>query len=133
MMRALFLAVLAGPVFATTPTSCPLILAPEAITVRAPAGWYGSVPTFLRLTGAGVLRGHPDAKGYLVPDKIQSSKGRDSTTFVFDAGEEKWLWCTYGVGAPQLAMRLSDGATECTVLSKRDKQGSILETAATCR
>ena len=124
---------LAGAALAEDKISCPLTLPAEAVAVRAPQGWYGSAPTFLRLSGAGVMSGHPDQKGYLKPDTIKSRNGRSRTSFTFESGEEKWLWCAYGPGSPQLARRLSDGATECSVASKRAKDTTVEEMLVTCR
>lgn len=127
------IALLTLPAFAGDPVTCPLTLPAEAVSVHAPQGWYGSAPTFFRLAGAGVMRGHPDQKGYLKPDRIRSANGRSQTSFTFEPGEEKWLWCAYGPGSPQLARRLSDAATECRVASKRAKDSTVEEILVTCR
>ena len=131
MMLAILLALAATP--AAEPLSCPLTLAAEALTVRAPSGWYGSAPTFLRLQGGAVMRGHPDKEGYLVPNGIRKIKGGTVQTYAFDAGEERWLWCAYGAGSPQLAKRLVDTATECAVTTRETKQDGVTETTAVCR
>jgi hypothetical protein len=113
-------------------THCPLTLPAEALTVHAPPGWLGSAPSFIRLTDGGVMRGHPDGMGYLVPFRSKSAKGATTLTFVFEAGEEKWLWCSYGSRSPQLAKRLDDRATECTLIYAHTKQDGITDMYATC-
>lgn len=132
MISEIALAFAALSTAAELPTSCPMTLAADALSVRAPAGWHGSAPTFLRLTGSGVMRGHPDEKGYLVPDSTHSEGGRRTVSFSFDPGDEKWLWCVYGTGSPQLAKRLSDAANQCNVSTRRSKTGSIEQMEVTC-
>lgn len=130
-MIALILVLAATPAAETV--SCPLTLPAEALTVRAPQGWYGSAPTFLRLQGGAVMRGHPDMEGYLVPDQTKKIAGGSVQTFIFDAGEERWLWCAYGIGSPQLDKRLSDAATKCVVTVRETKQDGVTGTTAMCR
>lgn len=131
MMITLILALAATSAAETV--SCPLILPAEALTVRAPPGWYGSAPTFLRLQGGAVMRGHPDKEGYLVPSRTNKIKGGSVQTFIFDVGEERWLWCAYGNGSPQLSRKLSAAATECVVTVRETRQDGVTETTALCR
>lgn len=115
------------------PIFCPTTLPSEALTVRAPPGWHGSAPTFLRLQGGAVMRGHPDKEGYLVPNGSKRIKGGTVQTYIFDEGEERWLWCAYGAGSPQLAKRLVDTTTQCAVTIRETKQDGVTETMVTCR
>lgn len=131
-MRALILLLL-SPLAAAEEMSCPLELPPEAITVRAPAGWLATVPSMLRLTDGGVMRGHPLEKGYLVPDRTNSARNGGKRTYVFDVGEERWLWCAYGSLSPQLSKRLSDVNTECTLTYQEAKYTGITQMAVACR
>ena len=131
-MRALLLAFLALPAAGAEPVSCPLTLPADALTVRAPTGWHGSSPMLLRLTGGAVIRGHPDGLGYLVPFKSTLSKQGSIQTFVFEPGEERWLWCSYGRGSPQLAKRLTNEGTECTVTRKESKSEGVTAITAKC-
>lgn len=78
------------------------------------------------------MRGHPDGMGYLVPFRSTLSKHGSVQTFVFEAGEERWLWCSYGRGSPQLAQRLDDEGTKCTVTRKETKSEGVTEITARC-
>lgn len=131
-MKALLLLLL-SPAAAADNTSCPLELPAESISIRAPAGWLGTVPALLRLADAGVMLGHPGAKGYLVPDRSTSSKSGGTRTYLFAAGEERWLWCAYGSLSPQLARRLSDANTECTLTYQEGEYTGITQMDVSCR
>lgn len=111
------------------PVSCPLTLPREVLGVRAPQGWTGHTPSLMRLTGFGMMAGPPESMAYLVPTKRKPG----ASTWLFDRGEEKWLYCTYdGSAAIQISRRLDDAATVCELSHKKDEHGSIMEMMATC-
>lgn len=112
-------------------TPCPLTMPAEAITVHAPHGWTGATPSFLRLNRGGLMFGPPAKMAYLVPDKSKSTPTKTVLTFSFDEGDEKWLYCTYS-DAVQLARRLPDAATECTVTSVKNTYGGFDQMSAKC-
>lgn len=128
-MRALILACL--PLVASAgETPCPLTLAAEAVTVRAPADWHGSAPSFTRLTHGGIMRGHPDSMGYLVPLATKTRGAKTAIIFQFAPGEERWLWCAYG--PLHLSKRLDDAAGNCVLHYTKSKLDGITEMHATC-
>lgn len=69
------------------------------------------------------MRGHPNLMQYLVPSGSKKSKGGGSVWWEFDAGEEKWLLCTYGTDAVQIAKRMDDAATRCELTWKEERRG----------
>lgn len=73
------------------------------------------------------MRGHPNQLGYLKPEVTRKGTSR----YTFDAGEEKWLYCSYGA-AVQLAKRMDDKSTHCEVSSKT-RGGMIEKLTAVCR
>jgi hypothetical protein len=113
--------------------ACPLILPEGSIAVtHPPAGWLGS-SSLLRLTGGGVMRGHPQLMQYLVPAGSKKTKAGTTLTYAFDAGEEKWIWCTYGgTGAVQISKRMDDAASECALTYKETRRDGITEMYAAC-
>ena len=137
VMRIIFFALaFVMPVMTTAAelsANCPLTLEAEAVSVRAPAGYIGSLPREVRLSAGGVMRGPPNSMGYLIPSSTKKSKAVTTQTYVFDEGNEKWLWCTYGDSPLQLAKRLSDAATVCTVAFEENKHGNIVRLDVTCR
>jgi hypothetical protein len=74
-----------------------------------------------------MMRGHPKQIGYLRPE-VRKGVSR----YTFDAGEEKWLYCSYGA-AVQLAKRMDDKATRCEVSSTKDSTGALATITANCR
>lgn len=94
--------------------TCPTHLSGEAVTVHAPQGWKGSSQTVIRLVAAGMMAGPPGSRADLVPYKQKRIKNGTATTWVFDGGE-KWYACIYGSPAIQIARRMDDAATQCTV------------------
>jgi hypothetical protein len=134
MMRALILALLTPAVAVAQTVSCPLTLEEGSIVVaRPPAGWLGTSPSLARLTAGGVMRGHPTLMQYLVPNGSRKVKGGSVISWEFDAGDEKWLWCSYGTNALQVAKRMDDPATLCEVTVKEARRGVISEMIAECR
>lgn len=131
-MRPLVLMLL-SPFAAADNISCPLELPAEVITVRAPQGWLATVPSLLRLTDGGVMRGHPNEKGYLVPDRTSSTKKGGTRTYMLDRGEERWLWCSYGSLSPQLTRRLDDATTECTLTYEEAEDTGLTQMEVSCR
>lgn len=135
MMRTLPLYLLALPfaVAAEPEISCPLILQNDAVTVHAPTGWTGYNPSFVRLTGFGMMAGPPDSMTYLVPIKTDKTKGVGVQKWIFGGDDEKWLYCTYdGGGAIQISKRMPDSATECSIIYKDAKLGGVAEMHASC-
>lgn len=61
---------------------------------------------------------------------LQSERGRSIRTFVFKAGEEKWLWCSYGPF--QLSTRLPDAASECSFVYVDNKREWMTGGVAVC-
>lgn len=119
---------------ATTTGACPLALPPEALAVHAPPGWTGYTPSLMRLTGYGMMAGPPKSMAYLVPSSSRKTKTGAASTWLFGTGDEKWLYCTYGGSSViQIARRLDDTATECTLTHKETRQEGIAEIAAVCR
>ncbi|MDB5933790.1 MAG: hypothetical protein JWQ01_1134 [Massilia sp.] len=118
-----------------TPVACPLILDDGAAKVaRAPSGWTAVPAQAVRLSSGGLLRGRPEDWGYLRPERTATTRGGGSASNAFAPGEERWLWCGYGgAGALQIAKRLPDDATVCTVTHKATKRDGITEMSATCR
>lgn len=114
--------------------SCPLLLPEGAITVaRPPAGWIPGPKSLVRITGAGVMSGPPHGMAYLVPAGDKKIKGGHVTTFVFQAGEEKWLWCEYGTAATHITKRMGDAATSCELTTKEERRGVFSEVKVVCR
>lgn len=135
MMRALALYLLALPfaVASEPKTSCPLIMQRDAVNVHAPAGWTGYNPSFVRLTGFGMMAGPPDSMTYLVPFKTDKTKGVGVQKWIFGGDDEKWLYCTYdGGGAIQISKRMPDSATECSIIYTDAKLGGVAEMHAAC-
>lgn len=116
------------------PIACPLTLGDGDVQVaRAPTGWTPVPAQGVRLSSGGLLRGRPEDWGYLRPERSKSTPGGGWSSNAFAPGEEKWLWCGYGgAGALQIAKRLPDAATVCTVTHKSTKQDGIVELSATC-
>ncbi len=114
--------------------ACPESLPEGSIEVRRPpADWLGVSTSAARLTGGGVMSGHPKDMAYLVPHRSEKIKGGTRTTWTFDASEEKWLWCTYGTTAVQIARRMNDSATTCTLDTTFERPGVIRRMVVTCR
>jgi hypothetical protein len=126
-MRALALFLLPSEALAQQ-VSCPETMPQGSVEVaHAPSGWLGSSPSLARLDGGGMMRGHPKDIGYLRPE-IRKGLAR----YTFDAGEEKWLYCSYGA-AVQLAKRMDDKATRCELSSTKDQAGALAAITAVCR
>jgi hypothetical protein len=70
---------------------------------------------------------------YLVPAASKKVKGRSASTWSFDPGEEKWLYCSYGRAAVQLAKRMDDKATMCEVTAKLERKDVITSITVVCR
>jgi hypothetical protein len=134
-MKALILALLAAPALASAQReSCPLLLPEGGIVVaRPPTGWTAGPESLVRLSGAGVKRGPAQGFAYLVPNGDRKINGGYVTTYEFDAGEEKWLWCEYGTAATQIAKRMGNAATKCEVTSKEERRGVYTEVTAVCK
>lgn len=126
--------VLAPAIAAAQRVSCPLVLPEGSIEVtHPPAGWLGSSPSLARLGGGGVMSGHPKQMQYLAPAATKKVKNSRLVTWHFDTGEEKWLWCSYGTIAVQIAKRLDDAATECTLTVKEERPGVIADMTVSCK
>lgn len=113
---------------------CPLTVADGSVAVQAPAGWVGSTSqAVLHLSEFGMMAGAPDTMTYLVPSSGNPGKAVGSSTWVFAAGDEKWLYCRYGgTGLVQLSKRLDEAATSCTITSTSDKRGAVTRAAVAC-
>jgi len=111
--------------------SCPAALTGDDVTVRAPLGWKGSAQPVIRLVAAGMMAGPPESHADLVPYKQRRLKNGAETTWVFDGGE-KWYVCTYGSYAIQLARRLDDSATQCTVRHTSAGLPAVTSAAVEC-
>lgn len=79
------------------------------------------------------MSGHPKLMQYLVPATSKKVKGGGSSTWNFELGEEKWLFCTYGKAAVELAKRMPDKATLCEMSSRRDRTGGLEDITVVCR
>jgi hypothetical protein len=134
-MRSLLLLLAGLPALAAAQTvTCPESIPETAIEVkRAPAGWLATAPSLVRLDGGGMLSGNPKEMQYLVPGGSKKVKGGSASTWTFDAGEEKWLYCTYGRMAVQLSKRMDDKATMCEVTAKLERKDVITSITAVCR
>jgi hypothetical protein len=133
MRRAAALLAILPAIAAAQTASCPLTLPEGSVAVvREPNGWLGSSPSSARLDGGGMLSGHPKEMQYLVPDGSRKVKG-GSTTWTFQSGQEKWLYCVYGTSAIQIAKRMDDKATRCLVTRKEERQGVVVEMTAVCK
>ncbi len=118
------LAVLAEPV------ACPPTLDAGAVrVVRYPSGWEPVPAQLVRLSSGGLMRGHPQDEGYLRGDEVRGGRASVSR---FAPGEEKWLWCGYSGGAIQIAKRLPNAATVCTV-SYTLNRNEVTAITAACR
>lgn len=114
--------------------SCPLLLPEGAIVVaRPPAGWSQGPGSPVHLTGAGMMSSPPSRMRYLVPNGDKKVKGGYVTTFEFQAGDEKWLWCEYGAPAAQIAKRIDGAAAKCELTTKRDRHGTYSEVKVGCK
>jgi hypothetical protein len=135
MMKLLLVLSGALPALAVAQT----IMCPESIpetsigATRAPPGWVATSPTIVRLDGGGMLSGDPKQLGYLVPAASKKVKGGEASTWHFEPGEEKWLFCTYGKMAVQLSKRMDDKATTCEITAKLERKDVITSIAAVCR
>lgn len=123
------------PAMSTAQTvKCPELIPEASIEVtRPPAGWLATSPSLVRLDGGGMLSGHPTQMGYLVPGASKKTKGGETSTWKFDPGEEKWLFCTYGRMAVQFAKRMDDKATTCEVTAKLERKDVITSITAVCK
>ena len=135
MMRRLILLAGAMPVLVTAQTiQCPQALPEGSIEIRqAPEGWHASSPTAVRLDGGGMLSEDPKKMQYLVPSNSRKVKGGGTSIWSFDPGEQKWVYCTYGRMAVQLAKRMDDQATTCQVTVKYERKDVVAEITAVCR
>jgi hypothetical protein len=126
---------LAAPVLAIAQTAtCPDALPEGALEVkRAPVGWGASSPGVIRLDGGGMMSGDPKQMQYLVPASSKKVRGGGASTWNFDRGEQKWLYCTYGKMAVQLAKRMDDNSTSCEVMVKHGRSNSVAAITASCR
>lgn len=68
---------------------------------------------------------------YLVPNGTKKRKGSNASTREFEAGTQKWFFCSYG--AAQLSKRMDDEATSCEVSGTLDRTKEVNEITATCR
>jgi hypothetical protein len=134
-MRRVFLFIGLFPVLATAQkVTCPEAGPEMSIQVmRAPAGWIATTPGLVRLDGGGMLSANPKQMQYLVPGGSKKVKGGSASTWHFDAGEEKWLYCTYGRMAVQLSKRMDDKATTCEVTAKLERKDAVISITAVCR
>lgn len=134
LLVAVPLLLIAGLTLAA-PVECPLVLGDGAVQVARPPSEWTAVPSqAVRLSSGGLLRGRPEDWGYLRPERTLTNSGGESSSNDFAPGEEKWLWCGYGgAGALQIAKRLPDAATVCTVTHKATKRDGIVRMFATCR
>ncbi|TQK10268.1 STY0301 family protein [Herbaspirillum sp. SJZ107] len=134
-MRRLFILAATLPSLAATQTiSCPAIITEGSIQVqRAPEGWQASASTPVWLDGGGMLSGAPAEMRYLVQASSKKAKGATISTWNFQPGEEKWLYCTYGKMAVQLSRRMDDRATVCEVTATTSSKGSVTSITAACR
>ena len=134
MMRLLAL-FLAAPTLAIAQTAtCPEALPEGAVEVkRAPQGWVASSPGVIRLDGGGMMSGDPKQMQYLVPAGSKKVRGGGASTWNFDRGEQKWLYCTYGKMAVQLARRMDDKSTTCEVTVRHGQKDAIVGILASCR
>lgn len=132
LLATLPMAIIAGSARAE-PVACPLFLDEGAVRVVGyPRGWTPVPAQQVRLSSGGLLRGPPSEWGYLRPDRTRTVKDGGSASNEFAAGEEKWLWCGYGGGALQIAKRLPDAATMCTVTHRATKRDEVTAMSATC-
>jgi hypothetical protein len=114
--------------------SCPITLPQGSVAVvRAPQGWLGFSPSLARIDGAGMMSGPPKEIGYLVPSGTRKTQRGTISTWTFSAGEEKWLYCSYGTSAVQIGKRMDDSATVCELSYKKDEHGNIGEMVAVCK
>ena len=112
---------------------CPLILPEGAIGIKhVPNGWLATSPSITRLTGGGMLSGHPNEMSYLVPGASKAIKGGSQEVWKFESGEQKWLYCSYGTAALQLSKRMGDAATECTITTGEERKGVIVKFEVDC-
>jgi hypothetical protein len=93
-------------------------------------GWTVKVAEQLHLSGSGMLAGAPETETYLVP----SRQTKDTHTYGFNKGDgERWLWCRYGgAGGVELAKRLDDKATTCTITNKTKKRENTMTASVSC-
>jgi hypothetical protein len=134
MGRVLLLAGLLPALAAAQTITCPASLPVASIELpRPPAGWLATSPSVMRLDGGGMLSSNPKQMQYLVPAGSKKVKGGEASTWSFDPGEEKWLYCTYGKMAIQLSKRMDDKATICEVTAKLERKDVITSIAAVCR
>ena len=80
-----------------------------------------------------MMSGDPKQMQYLVPASSKKVRGGGASTWNFDRGEQKWLYCTYGKMAVQLARRMDDTSTSCEVTVKREQEDAIAAITAICR
>lgn len=133
MIRSAFVVIALLPALALAQTAtCPTAIPAGSIQiVRPPGGWLATSPSLVRLNAAGMLSGEPKQMQYLVPNDTKKHKGGSTSTWAFDAGEQKWFYCSYG--ATQLSKRMDDKATVCDVTGKLDRTGAVDDIAVVCR
>jgi hypothetical protein len=88
-----------------------------------PLSAVGYIPS-----GPNVANGPPEREGYRIPDK--QAQGTQMFVFAKDDGQ-RWLWCGYG--GKQLAKRLDDKATICTITTKTKKPANSISAVVVCR
>ncbi len=114
-------AALAAPFRVECPQSLPAGMVP---THEQANGWTVSAPAGRRIDGAGMLHGAPDEQAYLKPTSGGTTKrGKRAvsvTLWTFDVPHwyETWVYCAYG--PVELARRIPEKATECTVTVERE-------------
>lgn len=112
--------------------SCPMRIPGSVVKPDKPVeGWTTTVAEQLHLTAAGILAGAPQTKTYLVPQKDTKTV----QTYSFSEGDgERWLWCSYGgAGGVELARKLDEKATSCTIISKMKKPERTLSASVQCK
>jgi hypothetical protein len=111
--------------------SCPLRIPGNVVKADKPVeGWTTTVAEQLHLSGAGMLAGAPATKTYLVPQ----NDTRTAQTYSFTQGDgERWVWCSYGGGSVELARKLNDKATSCTITTKTTKADNTFSASVVCK
>jgi hypothetical protein len=108
-------------------TTYPIMTGLSSLPVLSNDETTGLVP------GGGMMSGDPKQMQYLVPASSKKVRGGGASTWNFDRDEQKWLYCTYGKMAVQLARRMDDKSTSCEVTVKHGRKDAIVGITAFCR
>jgi hypothetical protein len=114
---------------------CPVSVAAKSIHLReVPTAWTATVPSDLRLSGAGFMGSEPANLAFLKPHSTKSTKSGGMSVWKFegDAPQGRWLTCSYS-NAISLSQRIPNTITQCSVTHAKDSAGNVTKRDIVCR